>query len=259
VHIGSTFSLPGGVVRDTHSYPSLTVTGVIQKSSNIGAAKIALATPKHALWQLFSQAELQQKVLPNFPGMPQGILRHWQSWRPIEHATIAFGYGVSMTLFNLVRAYSIFAHDGLLLPAAIQPLHPPIVAKQVIHTKIAQQVRAMLETVILPGGTGTRAAIPGYSVAGKTGTAQKRVNGRYQSKQYMSFFVGFAPVNNPAFICGIVIDDPKGSYYGGVVSAPAFTETMNFALHKYNIPPDDPKSWIVQQQKGALASMGGKP
>jgi cell division protein FtsI (penicillin-binding protein 3) len=258
--IGSTFQLPGGVVRDTHPYSVLTVAGVIQKSSNVGAAKIALSTPKSALWQILDQAELSQKAIPSFPGLPQGVLRDWQSWRPIEHATIAFGYGVSMTLFNLVRSYSIFTNDGQLLPAALQPMTAPAPAKPVIDPKIAQEVRTMLEAVILPGGTGTRAAIPGYRVAGKTGTAQKRVNGRYQSKQYMSFFVGFAPVSDPAFICGVVIDDPKGAYYGGVVAAPVFKEVMAFSLRKYNIPPDDPKQWIVQKEKKPLpVPAGGNP
>jgi cell division protein FtsI (penicillin-binding protein 3) len=260
LNIGGSFSVPGGTVRDTHTYPTLTVSEVIQKSSNIGAAKIALATPKDALWQVLHDTELTQKALADFPGIPQGILRPWKTWRPIEHATIAFGYGISMNLFNLVRAYSVFANDGKIVPATIQPLRQPLAQKEVLDPKIAQEVRAMLEKVVLPGGTGTRAAIPGYRVAGKTGTAQKRVNGRYQSKQYLSLFVGFAPAGHPAFLCGVVIDDPKGAYYGGVVAAPAFTETMNFALRKYNIPPDDPQQWIAQHaKKSSLVAKEGKP
>ncbi len=234
------------VIHDAHPQGALTVTQVIQKSSNVGAAKIALALPAETLWKLFSKAGFGELPQSGFPGEASGKLRAYRTWRPIEQATMSYGHGISVSLLQLARAYTIFATNGELKPVTLLKRDVPAEGMPVILPRTAQAVREMLETVVLPGGTAPRAQVAGYRVAGKTGTAHKIEGRGYAPNKYISAFVGFAPASDPRLVVAVMIDEPSdGQYYGGTVAAPVFSQVMAGALRLLAVPPDAPVNNVV--------------
>ncbi len=218
---------------------------VLQKSSNVGTAKMALKMKPQELWSLFNEVGFGTAPRSGFPGEVSGKLRAAKTWRPIEQATISYGHGISVSLLQLARAYYIFATDGELKPLALVKQQLPSESRQVISARTARQVRRMLELVVQPGGTATRARIPGYRVAGKTGTTNKIVGGSYAADRYISSFVGFAPASRPRLIVAVMVDEPTaGEHFGGVVAAPVFARVMAGGLRllavEHDAPLEDP-------------------
>jgi cell division protein FtsI (penicillin-binding protein 3) len=176
-----------------------------------------------------------------FPGEAGGRLRPYKSWRPIEQATMAYGHGISVSLLQLARAYTIFAHDGELMPLSLLRVDAPPLGKQVISPATAHKLRDMLELAVQPDGTAPKARVMGYRVAGKTGTAHKEENGGYAAHKYVSSFVGLAPASDPRLVIAVMLDEPSADlYYGGVVAAPVFSAVMGGALRMLGVPPDAP-------------------
>ncbi|MBA3504383.1 MAG: penicillin-binding protein 2 [Betaproteobacteria bacterium] len=247
-----TLKIGAATIHDAHPNGALTVEQVLQKSSNVGAAKIALALPPDRLWRMFSEAGFGSPPKTGFPGEVAGRLRAAKSWRPIEQATMAFGHGISLNLVQLARAYTIFATDGELKPATLFKTQGPVAGLPVLTPKTAQAVRRMLELATLPGGTAPKAQVIGYRVAGKTGTAHK-LEGRGYTNKYVSSFVGFAPASNPRLIVAVMIDEPSaGQHYGGVVAAPAFSNVVGSALRMLAVPTDAPVDNVILPPDGAL-------
>jgi cell division protein FtsI (penicillin-binding protein 3) len=226
-------------ISDAHPHGILSVAQVIQKSSNVGAAKMALAIPPEDMWKMFDSLGFGQPLKMGFPGEAGGRLRPWKRWRPIEQATMSYGHGISVTLIQLARAYQAFARDGDVLPLSLARLETtPAVGARVFSEQTAREVRAMLEMAVQPGGTAPKAQVSGYRVAGKTGTAHKLEGGLYANK-YVSAFVGFAPVSDPRLVVAVMIDEPSaGKYYGGEVAAPVFSSVMGGALRTLGVTPD---------------------
>ena len=222
-----------------HRSTQLTVAEIIQKSSNIGTAKIALQLPSEQLWNMYN--ELGFGVVPRtgFPGEAKGRLHPVKSWKPIDQAAMGYGYGVSVSAIQLARAYTIFTNDGVLLPVTFLKRDGDVIGKQIISSKTARTMAQMLETVTEQGGTATQGRVPGYRVAGKTGTAYKLVNGQYAENLYRSSFVGYGPVSNPRYIIVVTVDEPSaGKHFGGDVSAPVFSNVMSQVLRMSGVLPD---------------------
>lgn len=238
-------------VHDTHPQGLITVAQVIQKSSNVGASRMALSLDKQYFWNTFNQLGFGAPTHIGFPGEASGRLRPYKNWRPIEQATMSFGHGISLTLLQLARAYTVFANNGELLPLSLKKLNDIPVGHQVFSSETAHHVKDMLELVVQPGGTALKAQILGYRVAGKTGTAHKLDVGGYQKNRYVSSFVGMAPASNPRLIMAVMIDEPgAGQYYGGTVAAPVFSKVMEGALRLLAIPQDAPNNNIVIPAEG---------
>jgi cell division protein FtsI (penicillin-binding protein 3) len=228
-------------IDDPHPSGVLTVAQVIQRSSNVGVAKLALALPREHLWSVLSGAGFGASPHSGFPGEVSGRLRDYQTWRPIEQATMSYGHGISVSLLQLARAYTVFSNDGVLQPVTLLKRDAPEAGTRVIAPATARAVRAMLETVVQPGGTAPRAQVMGYRVAGKTGTAHKLDGRTYAPDKYVSSFVGMAPASAPRLLVAVMIDEPaNGEYYGGVVAAPVFSAVMAEALRMLSIAPDAP-------------------
>ena len=227
-------------IRDVHPAAALSVTQVLQRSSNVGAAKLALAMPREALWNFYDRLGFGTAPQLGFPGAAAGRLRPYRSWRPIEQATMAYGHGISVSLIQLARAYTIFAGDGELVPLTLVKNERAAPGEKLVSADTARAVRAMLEAAVQPGGTGPRARIVGWRVAGKTGTAHKQENGSYAADKYIASFVGLAPVSAPRLIIAVMIDEPTGDYYGGSVAAPVFAEVMQATLRLLGVPHDAP-------------------
>jgi cell division protein FtsI (penicillin-binding protein 3) len=226
-------------IRDVHPEGVLTVSEVIQKSSNVGSAKIALAMPPQKLWTILSRAGFGSVPRSGFPGEVSGVLRAYQQWKPIEHATVSYGHGISVSLLQVARSYSVFATDGELLPLTFLRRDEPPDRERVLSAPTARMVREMLETVTQPGGTALQAQVMGYRVAGKTGTAHKPLDGSYARDRYISSFVGLAPVSDPRLVIAVMLDEPAGRhYYGGDVAAPVFSRIMAGSLRLLGIAPD---------------------
>lgn len=242
VHIGNGgLRIANYTILDPHPETVLTVAQVIQKSSNVGAARIALALRSEDLWSMFDRAGFGAAPQTGFPGEASGRLRPVERWRPIEQATMAYGHGISVSLLQLARAYTMFARDGEMVPASLLKTDAPAAGTRVISVQTARQVRAMLELAVQPGGTAPRARIMGWRVAGKTGTAHKQENGGYAADKYIASFVGFAPVSQPRLVIAVMIDEPAGGqYFGGVVAAPVFAEVARGALRALGVPYDAP-------------------
>lgn len=240
------FKVGGAVVRDVHPQGEITVAEAIQKSSNVGSAKMALTLQPQYLWSIFNHMGFGSPVNVGFPGEASGKLRNYKNWRPIEQATMSYGHGISLTLLQLARAYTVFANDGELLPISLLRVNEGPVGHQVFSTETARSVRDMLELVTQPGGTAPRAQILGYRVAGKTGTAHKLGPGGYQADKYVSSFVGMAPASDPRLIMAVMIDEPgNGKHFGGTVAAPVFSAVMSGTLRMLAIPQDAPNDNIV--------------
>jgi cell division protein FtsI (penicillin-binding protein 3) len=241
-----TFTIGAATIRDTHPYGVLTVAQVIQKSSNVGAAKMALSLEPEYLWNAFDRLGFGKPPHAGFPGEAAGRLRPYKTWRPIEQATMSYGHGISVSLLQLARAYMVFAGDGEIRPVSLLKMDVPPTGKKVISAETSQAVRSMLEMVVMPGGTAPRAQVMGYRVAGKTGTAHKQEDGRYAADRYVASFVGLAPTSNPRLIVAVMIDEPSnGDYYGGAVAAPVFSQVMSGALRLLSVPPDAPIGTIL--------------
>ncbi len=232
----------GAVISDSHANGLLTVEGVIQKSSNIGTTKIAMKMEPREMWEMFSQAGFGQKPQISFPGAVSGRLRPHKTWRPIEQATMSYGYGLSASLFQMARSYTVFSHDGEIIPATMIKTSEPAQGTRVLSSQTAGQVRKMLEMAAGPGGTGQKAQTIGYSVGGKSGTAIKQVGKNYGTagnRKYRGWFVGMAPIDKPRIIVAVMIDEPTaGQYYGGVVAAPVFSEVVQQTLRMMAVQPD---------------------
>jgi cell division protein FtsI (penicillin-binding protein 3) len=228
-------------IRDVHPAPALTVGQVLARSSNVGSAKLALALPKEAMWDLFRRVGFGAAPELGFPGAAAGRLRHYKTWRPVEQATLGYGMGMSLSLAQLARAYTVFARDGELVPLTLVKTGALVGGEKVLSTEAARAVRAMLEMAVQPGATGPRARVMGWRVAGKTGTAHKQENGAYAPDKYLSSFVGFAPASAPRLVVAVMIDEPSaGQHYGGAVAAPVFAQVMQGALRLLGVPHDAP-------------------
>jgi cell division protein FtsI (penicillin-binding protein 3) len=234
-------TIGNATISDAHAHGLLTVAQVIQKSSNVGAAKIAATLAPEEMWQMFDALGFGQPPRLGFPGEAGGRLRPFKTWRPIEQATMSYGHGISVSLMQLARAYLVFARDGDFVPISLTRIDtPPLAGKAVFSAQTAREVRAMLEMAVQPGGTAPKAQIPGYRVAGKTGTSHKLEGGSYADR-YVSSFVGFAPASDPRLIVAVMIDEPSGGkYYGGEVAAPVFAQVMAGSLRTLGVAPDAP-------------------
>ncbi|HTJ96981.1 MAG TPA: penicillin-binding protein 2 [Rhodocyclaceae bacterium] len=228
-------------ISDSHMHGMLTVAQVIQKSSNVGAAKMALSLAPEDMWHMFDNLGFGTPLKMGFPGEASGRLRPYKTWKPIEQATMSYGHGISVTLIQLAHAYLTMARDGDLVPLTLTKMDGPVTGdKNIFNAQTAHEVRAMLEMVVQPGGTAPRAQIPGYRVAGKTGTAHKIEGGVYANK-YIASFVGFAPASDPRLIVAVMVDEPSaGKYYGGDVAAPVFAQIMAGALRTLGVAQDAP-------------------
>ncbi|PMS30489.1 peptidoglycan synthetase FtsI [Trinickia symbiotica] len=260
------FTLDGATITDDSGFGVLTVGGVIQKSSNIGATKIAMTLKPEEMWDMYTSIGLGQPPKVGFPGAAAGRLRPWKSWRRIEQATMSYGYGLSASLFQLARAYTAIAHDGMLLPVSIFRVDPtqPVTGPQIFSPTTAREVRAMLESVVSAQGTSPEAAVPGYRVGGKSGTAYKHAGRGYDHSKYRASFVGMAPMPNPRIVVAVSIDEPtSGSHFGGYVSGPVFASIVGDTLRTLNVPPDMPVKQLVVSDDTAktatMAAAGGRP
>ncbi|MBU0620270.1 MAG: penicillin-binding protein 2 [Gammaproteobacteria bacterium] len=243
---GGVLMLNGRKIHDTHPERALTVAQVIQKSSNVGTAKIALGMSPEVFWRSLSDNGFGSQTGCEFPGEAAGKLRDYRKWRPIEQATMSYGNGISVNLLQLARAYTVFANDGELMPVTLLKQQTPASGVRVYSEDTARKVRDMLEMVVRPGGTAPLAQITGYRVAGKTGTAHKLENGKYVDR-YVSSFIGMAPASDPQLIVAVMIDEPGGTlYYGGQVAAPTFGNVMGSALQLLNVPYDAPLDNVMQ-------------
>jgi cell division protein FtsI (penicillin-binding protein 3) len=247
--------LGGFTIRDSHDYGRIDVSTVIQKSSNVGASRIALSLEPQRLWDVLSRFGFGYDTGSGFPGEAAGLLNAYQDWREVDRATISYGYGLSVTPLQLANAYATLAAGGKQRPVSffkVTDENRPR-ARQAIAPEIAEQVRAMLERVVRPGGTGTRARVEGYRVAGKTGTVRKASAGGYNEEHYLSVFAGIAPASRPRLAMVVVVDRPdSGEYYGGLIAAPVFSHVMEGALRLLDVAPDD-----LDTLKGVKVAMAG--
>lgn len=233
------YNIGGFTISDTHNYGSLTVEGVIQKSSNVGALKISQRMSPREMWDVYTALGYGQKPQLQFPGAVTGRLRPWKTWRPVEQATMAYGYGLSASLFQMAHSYTAFAHDGRIIPTTMLKSSEPAAGIKVFSPQNAAAVRKMLQMAAGPGGTGQKAQTVGYSVGGKSGTAHKQVGKGYASNKYRSWFTGMAPIDQPRIVVAVMIDEPSaGQYYGGAVAAPVFSEVVQQTLRMMSVQPD---------------------
>ncbi|MFN6406316.1 MAG: peptidoglycan D,D-transpeptidase FtsI family protein [Limnohabitans sp.] len=232
-------NITGSTISDVHPYGVLTVNEVIQKSSNVGTVKMAMQLQPREMWEMFAELGFGQKPQLPFPGVVSGRLRPYKTWRPVEQATMSYGYGVSSSLFQVARAYTVFARDGEIVPATLMKTNQPVVGTRVFSPEHAIAMRKMLQMASGPGGTGQKAQTMGYSVGGKSGTARKQEGKGYASKKYRGFFVGLAPIDQPRIVVAVMIDEPSnGVYYGGAVAAPVFSQTVQQTLRLMGVQPD---------------------
>ena len=234
--------ITGSTISDSHPHGVLTVQEVLQKSSNVGTVKMAMQMQPREMWEVFSQAGFGQKPQITFPGVVSGRLRPYKTWRPIEQATMSYGYGLSASLFQMARAYTVFGHDGQVISATMLKSDEPATGVQVFSSQTASEIRTMLQMAAGPGGTGQKAQTLGYSVGGKSGTAYKQVGKSYgtdKDRKYRGWFVGMAPIDKPRVIVAVMIDEPRaGKYYGGEIAAPVFSELVQQALRMKGVQPD---------------------
>jgi cell division protein FtsI (penicillin-binding protein 3) len=246
------FPYQGAVISDTKPHGAISVRQVIQMSSNIGVTKLAMQMQAREMHEMFTSIGLGQRPQVNFPGAVTGRLRPYKSWRPIEQATMSYGYGLSASLFQLARAYTTFARDGEVIPVTLQRRQEPdpVHGIRVFSPSVARELRQMLQMAAGPGGTAPDAMVPGYSVGGKSGTAHKQVGKTYVNK-YRSWFVGISPIDKPRIVVAVMVDEPStGVYYGGKVAGPVFSQVVAQTLRLMQVPPDlDVKSQIVAANK----------
>ncbi|SIR45229.1 penicillin-binding protein 2 [Pseudacidovorax sp. RU35E] len=233
------YQIGGFTISDTHNYGVLTVEGVIQKSSNVGALKIAQKMSPSEMWETYTALGYGQKPQITFPGAAPGRLRPWKTWKPVEQATMAYGYGLSASLLQMCHSYTAFSHDGKVLPLTMLKSSDAPPGVRVFSPSTAAAVRKMLQMAAGPGGTGQLAQTVGYSVGGKSGTARKQVGKGYAAGKYRGWFTGMAPIDKPRIIVGVMIDEPSdGNFYGGTVAGPVFSEVVQQTLRMMNVAPD---------------------
>ena len=242
-------------ITDVHYHPQLSVAEVLQKSSNIGVVKMAMQLKAAEFWDTLNRAGFGEKPGSGFPGEAGGRLRDPAGWKPVEQATLAYGHGLSVSLLQLARAYMAFANDGVVMPLTFLKREPQeLDGERVLSVHVARQVREMMETVTHEGGTARLAQVPGYRVAGKTGTAYKLIGGRYSTDTYISSFVGLAPASDPRLIIAVMIDEPRDNgHFGGVVAGPVFAQVMAASLRQLGVSPDTPEvppTRLTQPQAG---------
>jgi cell division protein FtsI (penicillin-binding protein 3) len=250
MNIGASYLVGPKPITDTHPYGNLTVAQIIQKSSNIGTAKIAMnnLSPEE-MWDFYTAVGMGQAPKIGFPGAVAGTVHPFKKWMPTDQARIAFGYGISASLFQVARAYTIFARDGELVPLTIERSPEIKPGTRVLSPKTAIEMRAMLETVTEPGGTAVKAQTEGYRVGGKTGTAHKLVGKGYGNK-YRAYFAGIAPISAPRIVVAVMIDEPTGgSHYGGDVAAPVFSTIVGETLRTLNVLPDSKVKQMALEEK----------
>jgi cell division protein FtsI (penicillin-binding protein 3) len=257
---GGHWYFQGHDIHDTHNYGLLTPTGVITKSSNVGAAHIAMDLDTTLMYDTYRAFGFGNSTNSGFPGEASGYLRIGADWRPLEKAILGYGYGLNVTVLQLANAYATIADNGLMHgPSFIKGAETP--SRQIISPEVAHELIGMMETVTGPGSTAPQARIANYAVAGKTGTAHKANAGGYDKHSYTAAFAGIVPATSPRLVGVVVVDNPsKGSYYGGMVSAPVFSRVMSGALRLLDVPPDNIGRWYVGgplQGTGGLA--GSKP
>ncbi|WP_019430215.1 penicillin-binding protein 2 [Limnohabitans sp. Rim47] len=232
-------TITGSTITDAHPHGVLTVNEVIQKSSNVGTVKMAMQMQPREMWEMYAQVGFGQKPQLPFPGVVSGRLRPYKTWRPIEQATMSYGYGISGSLFQVARAYTVFARDGEVVPATLMKADHQVQGVRVISAENAKAMRKMLQMAAGPGGTAPKAQTMGYSVGGKTGTAHKQEGKGYAGKKYRGFFVGMAPIEAPRIVVAVMIDEPSnGRYFGGDVAAPVFSQTVQQTLRLMGVQPD---------------------
>lgn len=243
-------------IGDSHAHPSsMSVTQIIQQSSNVGTVRMAQKFEPREIWDIYTSVGFGQAPRFGFPGAVAGRMRPYKTWRPIEQATMSYGHGISVSLIQVARSYMIFARNGEMIPLSFQKLDHPPLPQRVISDKTALQMREMMEKVVGPGGTAPLAQVRGYRVAGKTGTAHKLENGRYVNK-YVASFVGFAPVSDPRIIIAVMVDEPTaGKHYGGQVAAPVFSNVAANALRAMNVPPDASVANVIMPSEPVMESM----
>jgi cell division protein FtsI (penicillin-binding protein 3) len=243
---GGRYSTGGHIIRDTHAHGVIDVSTIIQKSSNIGTTKISEMLSAQEMWEMFTKVGFGQAPRYGFPGAVAGRVRPYKTWRTVAKANMSFGQGISMSLLQLAHAWLIFARDGDIIPLSFQKTTEKPVGQQVISPKTAAQMRTMVESVVGPGGTASQAQIAGYRAGGKTGTAQKVIDGRYSQTHYVGSFAGMVPMSNPRFVIAVMIDDPTGPVHtGGGVAAPTFAALAANALRAANVPPDSTVTDII--------------
>lgn len=249
----------GKHITDVHYHPELTVTEILQKSSNIGSVKMAMQLTPDQFWDVLNRAGFGQKPGSGFPGEARGRLRNPETWKPVEQATHAYGHGMSVSLMQLARSYMAFANDGVVMPLTFLKREPQeLNGERVLSPQVARMVRTMMETVTLEGGTATAASVPGYRVAGKTGTAHKLVEGRYAHDRYISSFVGMAPASDPRLIIAVMIDEPRGDvHYGGAVAGPVFAQVMAASLRQLGVTPDAPDVPVTRMTQPQMIAKPG--
>ena len=238
------------LIKDKHNLGRIDLTTLLARSSNVGASKVALSMESEDLWSVLSDFGLGRPSSSGFPGESAGVMSHYRNWRPIGQATLAYGYGVSVTPLQLAQAYAVIASEGLQRPVSLLRLDSPPIPRRIISAATANSVLGMMEQVVSEDGTGMAAAVPNYRVAGKTGTTRKFMSGGYSADRYTAVFAGVAPVSNPRLAVVVVIDEPDGvSYYGGKVAAPVFSRIVADAVRILAIPPDAirPKVTVAQR------------
>ena len=252
--IGAKYLVGPKPITDTHLYTNLTVTEVIQKSSNIGTAKIAMNNlSAEEMWDFYTAVGLGQTPKIGFPGAVAGTVHPFKKWMPTDQARIAFGYGISASLFQVARAYTIFARDGELVPLTIERSPEYKSGTRVLSAKTAIEMRKMMEAVTEPGGTAIKAQAEGYRVGGKTGTAHKLV-GKGYGNSYRAYFAGIAPISAPRIVVAVMIDEPTGgSHYGGDVAAPVFSTIVGETLRALNVAPDSQHSQLTLNEQSSKA------
>jgi len=247
------FKVRGGRVKDHHNLGQIDLQTLLGKSSNVGAAKLAMAMDSEDYWRVLDGFGFGQSTATAFPAEAGGQLISWRNWAEIDQATLSFGYGVSVTALQLARAYAVLANDGLSVPVSLLKVAQPPEAQRVISERTAVDVRHMLESVVLDGGTAPQAAVPGYRVAGKTGTVKKLGANGYSDDRYVAVFAGMAPLSDPRLVMVVMVDEPRGKhYYGGSVAGPVFAKVMGEALRLMNIKPD-----ALTSPQARLAEAGG--
>ncbi|GAB7536186.1 peptidoglycan D,D-transpeptidase FtsI family protein [Burkholderia sp. 3C] len=256
-----TWKIGPAVIHDTSNHGTLTVSQALQKSSNVALAKLALNLPAQTIWDKYQEYGIGHAPELTFPGVASGRLRAWQRWRPIEQATMAYGYGLSMSLLQIAQMYTAYAGDGTIHPvrllrdgqSAAQQGH------RVTRPETAAAIRSMLEMAVDEGGTGRAARVDGYRIGGKTGTARKQVGASYAQGKYRALFAGMAPMSRPRVIVAVMIDEPGGKgYYGGTVAGPVFSSVMGGTLQLLGVPPDAPVA-ADAVKPGAAAKPAMKP
>jgi len=226
-------------IEDSRNLGEISLTTILVRSSNVGVTKLAMTLQPDQLWETMSNFGLGEMTSSGFPGESAGMLTHYSNWRPISQATIAYGYTIAVTPLQLAQAYAAIGNDGVMQPVSLIAVDGSAKGEQVVSDDTAQAVRRMLEEVVRPGGTGAKASVDGYRVAGKTGTAWKAAKGGYSEDKYISIFAGLAPASDPRLATVVVIDEPSGElYYGSDVAAPVFADVMAESLRLLAVPPD---------------------